>query len=626
LINLVNCHSPVIADNVLLGNYYEDTDAIDLDSVFGAVVTNNRIGSFFGSNSDGIDLGGHCREVILRSNTIWSCSDKAVSVGQGSEVLAEQNLIVDCGQGFGIKDAGSYAYIRQNTLYGNHTGIACFEKNEGMGGGGARVENTIIAGSAGSAVYKDSLSALTISYSLSDTDTLPGYNNLNEDPLFAGASGLDFFLAPGSPCINNGTPGQLDPDGSRSDIGAYFPLHPAALSGLRINEINFAPHSRFNAGDWIEFYNAGEENLVLSGWTLRGENADDEFIFPDQLNLESGAYLLAVANEDAIHALHGSLPLIPGSLPFGLSSAGERLRLYDCNKRLVHTLRYGAESPWPDGPRGKGATLELHREESNNNHAEHWHASHLLGGTPGQKNSLAVPVSGLYINELMAKNDAAFADGAGEFDDWLEIYNKNDFPVDLGGLYLLPANQDEEPWMIPLYDADSTTLGPESFMLFWADRDPEQGILHTGFNLPASGGRVGIGQVIGKELLLIGELSYGSQSADKAFGRYPDGGELLSDLHLTPGGSNRLLTSLDPIDLNPGFQVYPNPAHTILNIRHEPLQDSRALLLNANGQVVRQFRLETSGFTRVDLSGLEPGIYLLQLRGKPSNAARIVIM
>ncbi|MFO7672008.1 MAG: CotH kinase family protein, partial [Bacteroidales bacterium] len=63
LINLVNCHSPVIADNVLLGNYYEDTDAIDLDSVFGAVVTNNRIGSFFGSNSDGIDLGGHCREV-----------------------------------------------------------------------------------------------------------------------------------------------------------------------------------------------------------------------------------------------------------------------------------------------------------------------------------------------------------------------------------------------------------------------------------------------------------------------------------------------------------------------------------------------------------------------------------
>ncbi len=626
LINLVNCHFPVIANNDLLGNYYKDTDAIDLDSVLGAVVAYNHIGSFFGFNSDGIDLGGQCRDIVIRSNTIWACSDKGISVGQGSEVLAEQNLIVGCGQGFGIKDLGSYAAINQNTLYGNHTGIACFEKNRGKGGGSAQVENTIIAGSTGSAVYVDSLSALTISYSLSDTDTLQGYNNLMEDPLFSGATDLDFFLADGSPCINKGTPGQQDPDGSRADIGAYLPHPSAVLSGLRINEINFAPHNSFNAGDWIEFYNAGEENLVLSGWTLRGENPDDEFIFPDPLELESGAYLLAVENEDSMDSLHGPLSLIPGRLPFGLSSTGEGLHLYNRNKRLVHTLRYGAESPWPDGPRGKGATLELYREETNNSQADNWHASHLLGGTPGQNNSLAVTVSGLAVNELMAKNDAAYADEAGEYDDWLEIYNKNDFPVDLGGFYLVPGDPDEGSWMIPLYDADSTTLSPGGFLLFWADRDPEQGILHTGFNLPASGGRIGIGQVIGKELQLIGELSYGSLTADKAFGRFPDGGDLLTGLHLTPGGSNRLMTSLDPKDKSSSFRVYPNPANTFLNIEHEPHAGSGGLLWNMSGQTVRQFRLETSGLTRLDVSGLEPGIYLLKLQDKPSCSIRIVIM
>jgi hypothetical protein len=626
LINLVNCHFPVIANNDLLGNYYEDTDAIDLDSVFGAVVESNHIGSFFGFNSDGIDLGGRCRDIIIRSNSILTCYDKGISVGQGSEVLAEQNLIVNCGQGFGIKDLGSHAAINQNTLYGNHTGIACFEKNIGKGGGSARVENTIIAGSTGSAIYVDSLSALTISYSLSDTETLQGYNNLMEDPLFSGASDLDFFLADGSPCINKGTPGQQDPDGSRADMGAYIPHPSSRLSGLRINEINFAPHSTFDAGDWIEFYNAGEEKLVLSGWTLRGENPEDEFIYPDPLELESGAYLLAAENEDSIQVLHGPLSLIPGRLPFGLSSTGERLHLYNSNNGLVHTLRYGVDSPWPDGPRGKGATLELYREETNNSQADNWHASHLLGGTPGQDNSLAVPVWGLSVNELMAKNDAAFADEAGEFDDWLEIYNHNDFPVDLGGCYLVPGDPDERPWMIPLYHADSTRLGPGGFLLFWADRDPEQGILHTGFNLPASGGTIGIGQVIGKELQLIDELSYGSLAADKAFGRFPDGGDLLTGLHLTPGGSNRLMTSTDPKDKSSNLRVYPNPANTFLHIEHEPHAGSGGLLWNMSGQTVRQFRLESSGLTHLDVSGLEPGIYLLQLRDNPSCSVRIVIM
>ncbi len=625
LINLVDCHSPMIMNNHLSGNYYEDTDAIDLDSVVGAVLEHNHIGSFFGFNSDGIDLGQHCRDIIVRSNIILTCSDKGISVGQGSDVLAENNLIVGCGQGFGIKDLDSYAAINQNTLYGNLTGIACFEKNPGKGGGSAHVDNTIITGSTKSAVYTDSLSTLLIAFSLSDTDTLMGENNLMEDPLFASASDLDFFLADGSPCIDNGTPNQQDPDGSRADIGAYI-SHPSAVhSGLRINEINFAPHSNFNSGDWIEFYNAGEENLVLSGWTLRGENLDDEFFFPDRLELESGAYLLAVKNEDLVRSLHGPLSLIKGRLPFGLSSDGEWLRLYDSNNRLVHTIQYRAESPWPDGPRGKGATLEFYREETDNSQPENWHASHLLGGTPGEENSLATPVTGLEINELMAKNDAAFADEKGEYDDWLEIYNQNDFSVNLGGLYLIPNNQDGEPWMIPLYDSDSTTLGPEGFKLIWADKDPEQGILHTGFNLPASGGKIGLGQVIGKELQLMGELSYSSLATDKAFGRYPDGGDLITGLNLTPGGSNRLLTSLDPGNKKP-FRVYPNPANTFLIIEHEQFTGSMGLLRNMSGQTLRQFQLETQGFTRIDISGFEPGIYLLQFPDQPSLSVRVLIM
>ncbi|MDT8432578.1 MAG: CotH kinase family protein, partial [Bacteroidales bacterium] len=223
LIHIHSCRDAVIRGCDLKGNYYEDTDAIDLDSVTGALVEGNLVYSFFGPNSDGIDLGEHSTGIVIHGNTIKSISDKGISVGQGSEIVAEQNIIVDCNQGFGIKDFHSFAHINQNTLFANRTGIAVFEKNTGNGGGSAQLENSIVAGSLGASVFVDDLSTLTVSYSLSDRDTLQGYNNLYGDPGFTGAASLGFALAEGSVCIDGGTPNQEDPDGTRADIGVFLP-------------------------------------------------------------------------------------------------------------------------------------------------------------------------------------------------------------------------------------------------------------------------------------------------------------------------------------------------------------------------------------------------------------------
>ena len=42
------------------------------------------------------------------------------------------------------------------------------------------------------------------------------------------------------------------------------------------------------------------------------------------------------------------------------------------------------------------------------------------------------------INEFMASNVKTIADGQGQFDDWIELYNPSDAPVDVGGWYLTP--------------------------------------------------------------------------------------------------------------------------------------------------------------------------------------------
>ena len=44
--------------------------------------------------------------------------------------------------------------------------------------------------------------------------------------------------------------------------------------------------------------------------------------------------------------------------------------------------------------------------------------------------------SDIVINEIMASNDFTAVDEFGEFDDWIEIYNKGNESINLSGYYL----------------------------------------------------------------------------------------------------------------------------------------------------------------------------------------------
>src|SRR6185436_2291048 len=41
------------------------------------------------------------------------------------------------------------------------------------------------------------------------------------------------------------------------------------------------------------------------------------------------------------------------------------------------------------------------------------------------------PATGVVVNELMASNNITHADEAGEFEDWIELYNNNSSQVDV---------------------------------------------------------------------------------------------------------------------------------------------------------------------------------------------------
>ena len=128
---------------VFQGNNSPDTDAIDYDGVVNGVIRDCQIYRFFGFNSDGIDTGEQCVDVLIEGNQIYFNSDKGISVGQGSTVISRNNLIVGCPLGIGVKDFGSSVTVDQNTFVDCEIGVSVFEKNFGQGGGAAFISNSV---------------------------------------------------------------------------------------------------------------------------------------------------------------------------------------------------------------------------------------------------------------------------------------------------------------------------------------------------------------------------------------------------------------------------------------------------------------------------------------------------
>lgn len=158
--------------------------------------------------------------------------------------------------------------------------------------------------------------------------------------------------------------------------------------------------------------------------------------------------------------------------------------------------------------------------------------------TPGAENgSGPAPEAIFLINEFLASNDSCYADEFGEFDDWIEIYNAGNIPADLGGLYITDDLGDLTAWQIPDTDPDLTTIFPGGFLLLWADKEPEQGILHVDIKLDADGEDIGL--VSDDGTTILDSYTFGHQTTDVSEGRLPDGEDNWQFFDVpTPGASN----------------------------------------------------------------------------------------
>lgn len=195
-------------------------DGIDCDAVSSGIFTNNNI---YDITDDGVDVGTNAENITIENNYIKNCESMGISVGEATTASIRRNIIVGCEGGIQVH-TDAVGYIVNNTLYGNEVSLKCYHyDNQPASGGTAYVVNTIFSASSEADFTTVENSVLEITYSISDTDTLPGSDNLSGDPGFVDPLNNDFNLDSASPCIDAGDPDSApDPDGTCADIGALY--------------------------------------------------------------------------------------------------------------------------------------------------------------------------------------------------------------------------------------------------------------------------------------------------------------------------------------------------------------------------------------------------------------------
>jgi|APSaa5957512576_1039674.scaffolds.fasta_scaffold02368_3 hypothetical protein len=304
--------------------------------------------------------------------------------------------------------------------------------------------------------------------------------------------------------------------------------------------------------DWIEIYNYGNTTIDIGGLYIT-DDLTDLLLWqipdnqPDSTSILPGEFLVLWADKDTEQGvLHINLKL---------STNGEEIAIVEhtlTNDYIIDSKVFGLQvvdvsyGRFPDG-------------------STNWESFNTTTFGLSNISNLGPPptiISGIYINEFLTINDSNIVDNYGEHEDWIEFYNASSDTVDLGGLFVTDNLSVLNLWQIPDNQSDSTTILPGEFLLFWADNNIEQGVLHLNFKLSGNGEQIGLIQIINSDINYIDTLSYGIQYSDSSYGRTPDGGASMQYFEEpTPNFSN-IIEVIQNVDLPAGwsiFSIYMNP-------------------------------------------------------------------
>jgi len=242
-----------------------------------------------------------------------------------------------------------------------------------------------------------------------------------------------------------------------------------SLFPVQINEVMSSNESYPNhdgiIADLIEFYNASDYAIDLTGYKLTDNNQKVRYTFPMGSEIEAQGYLVVYCKKN------GEPPLADFSIA---KAGGESIILMTARNVAVDSVEMVA----------------LHSDEAYTKSLDgNWRVE--TYGTPGYENSAEgyeqylssrkIASGTVLINEVMSSNNA-YPDANGEYYDWVELYNNGANDITLSG-YHLTDRVNNTGYQFP----DGTVLSGGEYLVVYCDGVGKQ----VGFAPFAISGRTG---------------------------------------------------------------------------------------------------------------------------------------
>jgi spore coat protein CotH len=220
---------------------------------------------------------------------------------------------------------------------------------------------------------------------------------------------------------------------------------------------------------------------------------------------------------------------------------------------------------------------------------------------------LAETVGDIVINEFMASNDATIADQDGDFDDWVELYNKGTESVDISGYTLSDDSEELDLFAFP----SGTVMAAGDYLVVWADKETDQDGYHADFKISSGGETIYLANA---GLSILDSVAFSEQAADVSYGRFPNGTGNFESMSPTFGAVNTETLGVTTLTRDDsGMRIYPNPVSSSFTIDLSQASEKSARVSIYNMQGAEMYAGEVNVSKEIETATWSPGVYFVRM-------------